>query len=698
LQRVDSSGDNVAALVAPTEPSAQPAAPRGQGRLRAADGDLEGQPVQAANARAVTPRAVLIGLFFAVFLCAVTPYNDFKIAATYIAGTQFPIGAIFVVFVMVAVVNVILRKIRPESVFRPGEILTIWTLILAASGLPASGMMRYFLPTIVAPHYLSDDKNNWEAKVWGATPEWLKMHDKSAADAFIKGYPRGQEHVPWEAWAQPLFFWGILAVLFLIATFSFASLIRRQWVENEKFSFPLVTLPVLIAEEPKPGHLVSDLLRAPLFWIAFALVTAFHSVRGIHLLYPTIPDINNNVNLMEYLTVMPLNQIGPINAITYPLVIGIAYLLPAEVCFSLWFFHLFYKGEILFGVQQNWDMPGPVGGYAYKQFHALQAFGGGLGLLTWTGWTARGHLRDVWEKATNGPRAAEIDDSREMMSYRATLLGLVISFGGIALWMWAAGVSALLILMSLLTLVLALVVVSWVVCQAGMLFMAQPYGSLDVLATTFGTAPFKIPGMFIATRFENMFLYDTREMLAPSLLMGAKTAEAAHFDVRALFKAMVAAVAIGLVVSCVASLILPYYNGGGDNLKNPWTYRQAPSRPLGFFGGAASVPFKGSWTNWLHILAGLIGVLGLLVVRSVYNVGIHPIGFLSASVYSMHMLWFSIFLGWVAKTIIQRYGGMKGYQAGLPFFLGLILGDAVNAVFWIIMGYVTQVGYQIMPG
>lgn len=641
---------------------------------------------------------MLIGILCASFFCAVTPYNDFKIAATYIAGTQFPIGAIFVLFVLVGVVNVVLRKWWPAKAFRSGELLTVWTLILVASGLPSSGLMRYFIPFIVAPHFYSDDKNNWEQKVWADAPDWLKVKDKEAVEGFFKGYPRGQEHVPWDAWAGPLFFWGILAVLFLTASFCVSNILRRQWIENEKFSFPLVTLPVLLAEEPKQGKLVSDLLRTPLLWVAFGLVTALHTMRGLHQLYPSIPDITLYWNLMEFLRVRPWDQIGPIEARIYPMVIGLTYLLPAEVCFSLWFFHVFYKLEILTGAQYNWDMPGPVGGYSYRQFHGLQAFGGGLALLMWTSWTARQHLRNVWEKATGGPRAHEIDDSREMFSYRATILGLAVSYGGIALWMYFARVPFMFIGLTLLMMTLAIVVISWVVCQAGMLFMAQPYGSIDILATTFGTGPFKIPALYTMTRFENMLFFDTREMLSPSLLMGAKTAEAAHFDVRALFKAIVACIAIGVVISAIASIMLPYYNGGGNSLNNPFTYRTAPTRPLNFLGGAASVPFKGSWTNWLHILGGLAGVLGLLVLRAQFNVGLHPIGFLCASVYSMHMLWFSIFLGWVFKSLVQRYGGMKGYMGMLPFFLGLILGDVVNSAIWIMLGYLTQVGYQIMPG
>ncbi len=61
------------------------------------------------------------------------------------------------------------------------------------------------------------------------------------------------------------------------------------------------------------------------------------------------------------------------------------------------------------------------------------------------------------------------------------------------------------------------------------------------------------------------------------------------------------------------------------------------------------------------------------------------------------MLWFSIFWGWLFKALILRYGGMRGYTALLPFFLGLIVGDVLNAVVWIVLGNLTQTGYNILP-
>lgn len=654
---------------------------------------------EEANAAAcpVSARAVLIGLLFAAFFCAFTPYNDFKIAATFLSGTYFPLSALFVLFCFAGGINALLHRFRPAAAFTPGELLTLWTLILVASGLPSSGMMRLLIPHIVAPHYYSNPGNQWEYKVWGSLPDWLKITDKAAADAFFRGYPRGQERIPWEAWTGPLFAWGLLALLFLSASFCVASLFRRQWVEHEKFAFPLVVLPVLLAEEPREGHRVNDLLRSRLLWLAVGLTTALHTTKGVHLLYPSVPDIPTTVNLMEYLTAPPWNRLAPLTVWLYPLVVGLSYLLSAEVAFSLWFFYAFYKGQLLLSALYNWDTPGSLLAPGQTLFHGLQVFGGALALVLWTLWTARRHLRDAWEKAWGGPGAARIDDTREMLSYRAALGGLALSCGGIGLWLYLATVPPPLIALSLLIALLALVLVAWMVCQAGMLFTAIPFGTVDVLGGTMGTARFDIPALYMAGRFEAIFLYPSREMLMPSLLNGAKAGEAGRLRARGLMGAMALSVGIGMLVSAVASLWLPYYNGGGNSLPDNFMYRGSPQRPLQFLGNAASVPFAGSWTGGLHIVGGFIGVLGLLLLRGQTGFGLHPIGFLAASVYAMQMLWFSLLLGWALKWLILRYGGGRGYTALLPFFLGLIVGDVLNGVVWIALGYLTGIGYRILP-
>jgi hypothetical protein len=125
--------------------------------------------------------------------------------------------------------------------------------------------------------------------------------------------------------------------------------------------------------------------------------------------------------------------------------------------------------------------------------------------------------------------------------------------------------------------------------------------------------------------------------------------------------------------------------------------RMAPSRAISFLAGASTLPYKASPSNVLHIFAGLGGVMLMLVARARMSLGLHPIGFLIASTYPLTALWFSLFLAGSPNghPAVRRH---EGFQGALPFFLGLVLGDAINSVVWILLGYATNVGYRVMPG
>ncbi|MBB6051513.1 DUF6785 family protein [Armatimonas rosea] len=617
-----------------------------------------------------TPRALILGLIGAVVVCVWTPYNNYKVAATLLGGNQFPTVAFAVLALLAA-----LRQLVPRLKISPAELATVWTILLVTSGIPSSGLMRTLIPNIPAPVALSTASNEWERKVWGAQPSWLKMHDETAARAFFGGYPRGQEHVPWGAWLGPLLAWGVPAVLFLLASFCVAAVFRKQWIESERFAFPLVTLPLQLATEPQ------SLTRRPVFWLGLVLTMSLHGLKGFHLLYPTLPDITTNWSLMDYLTEPPLNQIGPFAIFFYPLVVGLGYLLPGEVGLSVWLFHLLFKLESLIAAVNNWDQPGALGFFSQRQFHSLQAFGGAIALTAWCLWTARHHLKHVFSEP----------------EYGRVRLGLAVSFGGLGLWELLAGVPAPLVLLSLLFVVLALVTVGWATCQAGILFMAMPYTSLDVLAPTLGTAPFSPTALYTLYRVEYATVYNTRELLLPGLLNAAKLGEGTGLGAKTHTRWLGIAVALAVVVGAWACIRLPYLSGGASMLTERWTYETGPQIPLKVLGNAASVPYKPAPSNGLHVLGGFLLVGGLLLARLRLGAGLHPIGFLAASVHGVHTTWFSILLGWLAKSLMMRYGGMGLYKAALPFFLGLIVGDVLSAAFWIGMGYVTGVGYNNLP-
>ena len=49
-----------------------------------------------------------------------------------------------------------------------------------------------------------------------------------------------------------------------------------------------------------------------------------------------------------------------------------------------------------------------------------------------------------------------------------------------------------------------------------------------------------------------------------------------------------------------------------------------------------------------------------------------------------------LLIGWAAKSLVMRYAGPKTYQGGIPFALGLILGDFTVGGFWAVLAVITR--------
>ena len=76
----------------------------------------------------------------------------------------------------------------------------------------------------------------------------------------------------------------------------------------------------------------------------------------------------------------------------------------------------------------------------------------------------------------------------------------------------------------------------------------------------------------------------------------------------------------------------------------------------------------------------------------------HPIGYILAGTFTLEWLWCSLFVGWLVKWLILRYGGLRLYRQALPFFIGLILGDYVAGALWALVGCLTGVQtYRVAP-
>ncbi len=68
---------------------------------------------------------------------------------------------------------------------------------------------------------------------------------------------------------------------------------------------------------------------------------------------------------------------------------------------------------------------------------------------------------------------------------------------------------------------------------------------------------------------------------------------------------------------------------------------------------------------------------------------LHPIGFPIGANAMKDGVWFSIFLAWLIKIGILRFGGASLYQRSQAFFLGLIAGQVLCSGAWLVIDYFT---------
>ena len=109
-----------------------------------------------------------------------------------------------------------------------------------------------------------------------------------------------------------------------------------------------------------------------------------------------------------------------------------------------------------------------------------------------------------------------------------------------------------------------------------------------------------------------------------------------------------------------------------------------------------SVPNEGNIWASVATLVGMLTCFGLQALRLRFpGFPLDPVSFSMASTATASSYWFPLCLAWVFKSLILRYGGRRGYRQALPFFLGLVIGEALVGAGWSIVGcFLNRPTYQ----
>jgi hypothetical protein len=553
-------------------------------------------------------------------------------------------------------------------------------------------------------------------RFWAGTPfgltEQFRLKDATVWQRFAFAW----ERVPWHIWQGPLAAWGLFIFVSFLGVLFLVEVLRQEWVERENLAFPLAVLPsALIEETTGPGRVRHRLLADPLLWIGMAVSVLMMALSGLKH-YEKITFGELLVNFNTVFTAAPWNAIQRNILVVSPLVIGIGYLVHLEISRSIWIFFLLGTVFTLLAVNLGWNQvdrpPEPLDWFAPPYpFPRDQAMGAMAALAGYLLWRSRSGLWGLVKAPFDRSTVASSDPG--FMPKRLAAWGFIGCFVFLVVWMGRmirlpAGfpppglavtgspgrLNYPLIVLWLALFYLMVIAFARLRAEAGvpnnfllpaMMRMPRVWGGPPVWGWQSSNAI-------------NYFAWmpmSSLPAMAPLGLEGLALARRHGPSARVLAAGVIAAFVLALVGGGLCFLWNCYVQGEGyigQNISHGtvpfWTFYRARGRNLE--------------VGYLHTAQAMAAVVGLalmsalLVARSKWlRFPLHPLGYLiwcvapahaalvqHDNVRGIHLLWAPMFIAWLIKRTVIRYGGMRLYRRLLPIFLGLVLGQLLMIVFW----------------
>ena len=113
---------------------------------------------------------------------------------------------------------------------------------------------------------------------------------------------------------------------------------------------------------------------------------------------------------------------------------------------------------------------------------------------------------------------------------------------------------------------------------------------------------------------------------------------------------------------------------------NLWFHTDFPKDAFDRIGAMVRTPPEDTTNNIYWLLFGAVAMAALLYGRRFIFWLPHPIGMIMLVNPLMSAYWFSIMIGWLAKTLVTKYGGPETYRKVRCLFIGLIFGELLIVV------------------
>jgi len=620
----------------------------------------------------VSARAVTVGIGFVCLITFMSRYIDLKFMSGSVGSSAPAPAPIYLLFFWLLIIAPIFRLVSQKFNLSRKEILVIYAMMVAAGTISSQQVVGFMLPHMASVHYNATPENEWVSLFHKYLPAWIAPPAKESL-MFAEGEDLS---VPWRAWAIPLAAWSFFLLVLFFVMLCINMVLTRQWMYHERLSFPLATIPLELTDTGRSASHLPSIFRNRMFWLGICIPLILGGLQTLRSFFPVVPAMP-----LRHLTIWnqpespPWSGLGRLEWNFNFWLIGIAFIVPTDISLSCWVFHMITRLENVIAVIWK-GHSGPPSVYS-PIFPALfyQGMGALLGLFLISIWTGRAHWISALKSAfTTGAESSE--------SYRFFIIAGIIGFILLCGWCVAAGMSPLTAFMFMSLFLLIAFVLARVRVETGLGIIMSPLLVSETLYTFRGTSAFRAEELTaIASLRWSYFAKGTMGVM-PCQLEGFKLADVFNMDKKRLGIAMYAGIFVTLFLSIYLALTL-FYDEGFSELPIGDTSRcYIGSQAYWAYQNLSvylSNPGSADAGGITAILTGLGVCLCLAALRfRLLWWHLHPVGYMAANSWGMHIYWSPFFMGWLAKTTMLRYGGLKYYRSMLPVFIGLIVGDILH--------------------
>jgi len=618
-------------------------------------------------------RAVVLGLAIVVGLAFLMPYVNLSLRKYDWAFRPLPTGPIFVLFLLIWPANTVLGRLGPRWAFTGPELLLVYAMMAICATLAYEGLWGYALDYSAYPFYAASPENRWAELIAPHIPTWLQVSQAEAMRGFYEGAP--DTPVPYRLWIAPIVSWATFALALYLFFFSLGAVLRKDWIEGERLSFPIAAVPVEMVGEETPT-IAGALFRSPFLWAGFALPVIQSLLQIAHALAPAVPYSRMYYNLGRGLAGQgPWDALSGTSAYIGFDTVGLFGLLPVEVSLSLWLFYLLNRAQLLTFAVLGYGQEGSGARlFSPDAFVNYQEAGGCLMLAMLMLWRSRGYLASAFGALVG--RAAPHDPCAPV-SPRGAALGLLAGGAAMAIWAHRAGCDPVIFAVFACVFFAYSIAMARLVAAGGVYVPDVSLAPRDLLTGLAGAARFPPGSLTVMGLLQGPFVRLHKVNLLHSFLNDYKVAHSARLPGRlvgvCLWLALVAMIAV------VPWVILHYaYRDGSLNF-DLWLFRDAGDVEFGQLASSLTTPEA----PMSYLPAGLASGAAVMALLTWLNArfiwwSLSPIGFVLGGTWGLGArMWASAFVAWVAVASLRKVGGLRLYRTVRPMFLGMVIGHLV---------------------